>query len=84
MNPEPSLYTTKITRKHFLQLSFISLLGLLMWSPFRESTRALLPTTITDALGPHFSFSNVKDIKMMTQVEYDALTPDKDTLYVIS
>ncbi len=83
MHPQ-QLQTTKISRKRFLQLSFVTIIGLLMWSPFRETGRSLLPAGLAEKLGSSFSFNDVKDIKMMTQVEYDGISPDNQTLYVIS
>lgn len=82
MNPQ-EFSTTKITRKHFLQLSLVTIAGLMMWSPFRESAaRALpaLPANIMNSL----SMNGVRDIKVMSQSEYDALSPDSATMYIIT
>ncbi len=75
--------TTKITRKHFLQLSLVTIVGLLMWSPFREGAKnamPALPANIMNAL----SMQGVSDIKVMTQGEYDTLSPEGSTMYIIT
>lgn len=82
MNPQ-EFSTTKITRKHFLQLSLVTILGLMMWSPFRESASKAFPALPSNIMNS-LSMQGVQSIKVMSQGEYDSLSPDGATMYIIT
>jgi hypothetical protein len=74
----------KMTRSRFLKLSLLGAGSVLLWSPFSDkasqfSSADELPAHL-DALLENHSFSHVE---RLSQGEYDTLTPDADTLYVI-
>ena len=65
----------KITRKKFLQIAFLSFLGLLVWSPFKLMSGQ--QTNQTNAP------LKAKNTVTLSQREYDTLRPDENTLYII-